>query len=190
MWPWIRARGLLSVASLMACGGGGGDGVSSYSEPVGINMTAKSNDVSGGSLTLEKNITTESGNPYGEFVNNANKNLGHDPGRIELVGLVLSMGTGTGVSGLQEVFTGTVTVSFVISGSGTVYAAGNVPGPSGVGPIQLQITFQWSSLAAVDQADFRSGNFKVRISGQAAAGFDSGGKQAPLLVTFTFAAYP
>lgn len=43
----------------------------SYSAPVGINLKAKSGDVSGTAISEAKSITTETANPYGAFVGDA-----------------------------------------------------------------------------------------------------------------------
>src|SRR5256885_7155216 len=103
----MRMTSLFFLAvSLAACGS---DPVS-FSAPVGINLKAKSSDVSGTSLTENKEINTESGNPYGAFVTDARAKLGgKDPSVIELSGLTLLLGgTSTGVTTLDQVFTGDV----------------------------------------------------------------------------------
>ena len=53
----------LALCALAACGS---DPVS-FSEPVGIELKAKSGDVTNAAMTEQKDITTESGNPYGKF---------------------------------------------------------------------------------------------------------------------------
>src|SRR5438132_10328541 len=91
---------LLSI-TVAACGS---DPVS-FSAPVGINLKAKSGDVSGTAISEQKDITTETGNPYGMFVNDAKAKLGgKDPSTIELNGLTLLLGgQSTGVTKLEEV---------------------------------------------------------------------------------------
>ncbi len=54
----------LGSLALAACG----DDPVSYSEPVGINLKAKSSDTINNVVTDDKGINTESGNPYGAFV--------------------------------------------------------------------------------------------------------------------------
>src|SRR3569832_1365718 len=42
----------------------------SYSAPVGINLSAKSGDVASNVVSQMQEITTETSNPYGAFINN------------------------------------------------------------------------------------------------------------------------
>jgi hypothetical protein len=77
---------LLVVAA--ACGS---DPVN-YSSPVGIELKAKSGDVSGTAISEQKDITTETGNPYSAFVNDATRMIGRDPARIEIDELTLTLG--------------------------------------------------------------------------------------------------
>src|SRR5439155_24452981 len=100
---------ILALPILAACGS---DPVS-YSAPVGIELKAKSGDVTNAAVTELKDITTESGNPYGAFTNDAQAKLGHAPSRIELADLTLTLGgQSTGGSALEQVFNGDVDVSF------------------------------------------------------------------------------
>src|SRR5258706_10931080 len=84
-----------------------------YSAPVGIELHAKSADVNMSVVTEQKDITTETGNPYGAFVNAAKAKLGgKDPSRIEIDSLTLTLGAqSTGVSKLDDVLTGDIDVA-------------------------------------------------------------------------------
>jgi len=73
-----------ALAVLAACG----DDPVSFSAPVGIELKAKSDDVMNGVITEDKGITTESGNPYGAFINDATARLGRAPGRVEIDGAI------------------------------------------------------------------------------------------------------
>ena len=118
--------------SLVLCTGACGDDPVSYSAPVGINLKAKSADTVNGVVSDEKGIKTESGNPYGAFVNDARKQLGRDPGVIDVERVELFLGAGsTGVTALGEVFTGTVDVLFQMNDTNNSYpvAAGTIPRP-------------------------------------------------------------
>ena len=53
----------------------------SYSDDVGIALKA---DVVDGTVVDEKNINTESGNPYAAFITDAHNALHADPGSIEV----------------------------------------------------------------------------------------------------------
>ncbi len=159
----------------------------SYSDEVGIALKA---DVVDGTVVNEKNINTESGNPYAAFITDAQNALHADPGSIEVDRVELSIANGSSVTQLGEVFGGDVEVLFQISDTDTIYVVATdsiVPGLDG--PQQLDVSF---SSAAVDAADYPrivSGGFKVITTGRAAAGFDGKSQTANLMVTFNFAAF-
>lgn len=185
------ASSLLAAAAvvLVACG----DDPVRYSEPVGIQLKAKSSDVVTGVIDDEKGVNTESGNPYGAFVAGARASLGGaEPTEIALEGLSLTLGGGsTGVAGVGQVFTGQVDVLFVMNDTNTSAPAGGGPiaATDGTGPIGLGATFDSSTLASADFAKLLAGSFKVVIRGPAAATFEAAGADADLQLTLTFAAY-
>jgi hypothetical protein len=177
---------LLSIA-LSACGG---DDPVSYSAPVAINLKAESGAVSGTVVSDEKGITTETGNPYGAFVTDARAKLGADPGRVEIDGLSLTLGANsTGVTALEQVFTGPVEVLFLMNDTNNTYAVGTVIDPSGTTKA-VSVSFDTDVVvSSVDYAKFLGGSFKVVIRGTAATGFATKGAKADLQLTFTFAAF-
>ncbi len=174
---------ILAVA-LAACG----DDVVSYSQPVGISLSVRSADVVGGAISVDKNVNTETGNPYGAFVAAAEKQLGRPPSRIAVTALVLGLEPGSTVSGLEQVLTGAAVVSFQMNGSGAVYPVGSVSNPAGASA-PLAVAFDSSGLPPADYASLTQGQFKVELDGSAAAGFDTGSQTANLEATFTFVAY-
>jgi hypothetical protein len=182
-----RHLSILSAAVLLAsCGS---DPVS-YSAPVGISLDAKSADVTTGQVSADKNITTESGNPYGAFTNAAVQKLGRDPSRIAVNSATLVLeSSSTGVTGLQQVFGEAATVSFQMSGTRRLYPAASVPGPSGAGPVSMVVAFDSTAMSQGDYADLVDGNFKVILGGPAAADFAAASATAKTRVTFTFVAY-
>src|SRR4051812_35810400 len=93
----------LILLALAACGS---DPVS-FSQPVGITLKAKSGDVNNATITENKDVTTESGNPYGAFISDATAKLGgHAPGTIEVNDVTLTLGgTSQGVATLDQVMT-------------------------------------------------------------------------------------
>ena len=93
------------------------------------------------------------------------------------------------VSKLEDIFTGTVDVSFVINDSNNTYPVGAVTNPSGVGPIDLDISLSGAEVAPQDFTKYLDGSFKVVARGTAATGFSSKGAEAALQLTFTFAAF-
>jgi len=177
---------LTSTLALGACS----DDPVSYSAPVGINLKAKASDVAANAITEQKAITTESGNPYGAFINDATAKLGHAPGRAEVDHVTLLLGgTSQGVARLEDVFTGSVDVAFVLDDTNNTYDVGTIGNPTGVGPDGLDVTFEASALAPQDVIKYLGGGFKVALRGTAAAAF-TGGEEADLQVTLTFAAFP
>jgi hypothetical protein len=183
---------LVPLALLAACGGK--DPVS-YSAPVGISLPVASKDASSGSISVGKSIDTESGNPYGAFVNDARARIGHDPSRIVLTATSLSLltATSTGVAALEQVFTGTVTISFQMNGTSATYQVAEIVNPTGAGPVSLSVGLDSSSLPAEDRASLIQGQFKVVLSGAPPGGatgaFASGSDLADLVATFEFVAY-
>lgn len=188
MHPRVRLA-FVSALLLAACG----DDPLRYSEPVGINLKAKSADTTGGVVSDEKGITTESSNPYGEFVADARAQLdGKDPSEIALEQLTLTLGAGsTGVTRLGEVFTGQVDVLFVMNDTDNTVPAGGgeIAATAAGGPAALTASFTSTTLGAADLAKVIGGNFKVVIRGPAGADFATKGADADLQLTLTFAAY-
>ncbi len=177
---------------------GCGDDPVSYSAPVGINIKAKSSDTANGVVSNDKAITTESGNPYGAFVGDAQRTLGRDPGQIAVDQVELFLGaSSTGVTTLGEVFSGTVEVVFQINDTNNSYpvATGSISASTGSGPVALDAEFtggqrDGDSLSlAGDYAKLLAGSFKVITRGPAAPTFSTKGADAELQVTLTFAAY-
>jgi len=110
----------LTLGSLALAGCG--DDPVSYSAPVGINLKAKSANSTNGVVTDEKGINTESGNPFGAFVTDARRELGRDPGYIDVDEVTVLLGAGsTGVTRLGEVFTGNVEVLFQMNDTNNTY---------------------------------------------------------------------
>jgi hypothetical protein len=163
----------------------------STSQPVGIELKAKSGDAGTGAIAELKDITTESGNPYGAFVADARAQLGgHDPSRIELPSVTLTLGgQSTGVARLEDVFTGDVDVAFVMNTSSDTYDVAHLMNPAGVGPTSMDVVFDSTKLSANDWPLFLGGQFKVVLRGTPAAGFAQKGADASLQVTFGFDAF-
>lgn len=177
---------IVAFMLLAACGS---DPVS-FSEPVGINLKAKSGDVNQTTITESKSITSEQSNPYGKFVNDARAKLGHDPKRIEVEGLTLTLGAdSTNVTLLQEVFAGAVDVSMIMNDTNNTYVIGHVNNPTGVGPVDVDITLDGSTIAAQDFTKYLGGSFSVVARGAAATTFATKGAEASLQLTFTYAAF-
>jgi hypothetical protein len=177
---------LVALVLLAACG----DDPVNYSAPVGINLKVKSGDVSNNTISDEKGITTESSNPYGAFVAEARTRIGHDPGSIAVDGLTLTLGgQSTGVTNLNEIYSGDVDVAFVMNDTDNTYEVGHVTNPSGAGPVDVGVSFDAAAVSDVDYPKLVGGSFKVVIRGPSATDFESKGADANLQLTFTFAAF-
>ncbi|MBW2730977.1 MAG: hypothetical protein JRH20_01220 [Deltaproteobacteria bacterium] len=179
---------LIPLFMFAACGD---DDPVSYSAPVGINLKAKSGDVKNGVVVDEKSITTESGNPFGAFVKEAQARLGGaDPGLVVVDQLTLSLGgKSTGVVGLEGVFSGEVAVLFVMSDTDNSFNVGTVQAPQGGGPVKISVSFDYGQMGPVDREKFLAGSFKVVLRGSAAVAFDHAGAEADLQLTFGFSAF-
>jgi hypothetical protein len=171
---------------LAACGS---DPVS-YSAPVGINLKAKSADTTGGVVSDEKGITTESGNPYGAFVSDATERLGRDPGAIDVDGVTIFLGANSvGVTSLGEIFVGPVEVLFIMNDTNNSYPVATVAmdAATAAGPIALDIDFP--GVSEIDYPKLLNGSFQVVTRGPAAPSFETKGADADLQITLTFAAF-
>jgi hypothetical protein len=184
----MRRITLLALVFVFGCGGN----KVATSQPVGINLSASSSAAKNGTLDVEKDITTESGNPYGVFVGVARQNSGgKDPSQIMVSSLAVLLGAGSqGVTSLDQVFAaGEVDVLFAMDSTNNSYPVGTLTNVTGPGPVSANITFDPTSVSAADQSALLSGSFKVVIRGPAAAGFVSGSDKANLQANFTFEAF-
>jgi hypothetical protein len=178
------------VLSLAACSS---DEPLTHSAPVGITINVKASEVAAGKLVADKNINTESGNPYGAFISNAKTALdGKDPARIALAGLTIALDTAksSGVTTVGGVFIGACKIQFTMSGSGTVYPIGNKAfvAADGAGPISMTATFDSAAMPAADLSELIGGQFKMGIDCGAATTF-TGNADATLITTMTFEAF-
>lgn len=197
MQPALRSATLWAMSKLaypvvlVACLAGCGDDEVSYSEPVGIHLAVSDGDVSGTTAIDEKNINTESGNPYGAFATAAREAVGGEPSRITVDGTTVAIAAGSDFSDLDAVFDGPVDISFVMNGSDVSYevASGVVALGDGPGPLALEVLFDSDDLADADFSDLADGSFKVVLEGEVAEDFVGIGDTADLEAVFTFTAY-
>lgn len=181
---------LLVPAAVLVLAGCSKDPVS-VSRPVGISVPVASHDAgAGGAIAVDKNINTESGNPYGAFVNAARDALGgNNPSRIAVVGLSLELlQSSTNVTALDQVFTGPVAVSFQMNGTNAIYPVGAVTDPTGTS-VGLQVAFDSQPIPPADYDSLVGGQFKVVLSGTAPNGFAGANALADIVANFVFVAY-
>jgi hypothetical protein len=188
--PEVTMKKLLALAPLALLAACSSDPAPvTYSAPVGISLPVASKDVVSGAVQVDKNITTESGNPYGAFVNAARARIGHDPSRIVVTGTTVELlATSNGVTALEQAFT-RISISFVMSGTNAVYPVAQIANPTGAGPVPLQVGFDSAVLPEADRAALAQGQFKVVLSGTTAAGFDSANALADVVATLSFEAF-
>ena len=181
----------LGMIAALVLGCGSDSKPVSHSAPVGINLKVKSGDAKNGSISDEKGITTESGNPYGAFIKDAKDKLdGADPARITVSSVSLLLGGDSkGVTKLEQVFAGDVETLFQVADSKNTYPVGKVTDPEGSGPVSVSADFDSTQLSPTDQDKLIEGGFDVVIRGTAADGFAKAGADADLQLTFTFNAY-
>ena len=174
------------ATGLAACGS---DPVS-VSSPVGITLKVQSGDVTNSAISDDKAITTESGNPYGAFISDAQRKLGRDPARIEVDKLTLTLGAqSTNVTALDQVYTGDVDVALITNDTNSTYDIGHVQSPTGAGPVGLSVSFVSQDMVPADFTKLVAGSFKVVIRGPAATMFAGKGASADLQLMFTFSAF-
>jgi hypothetical protein len=183
---------LLALSTWLPAACGGGDDPVSYSAPVGIELKADADKVVDTTITDEKGITTESGNPYGAFVQEARNELGHDPGEIDVTGVDIRLNDTQGVTNLNEIFEGDVEILFQMTATSDIFPVATVTidaTTEGGGPIDAVIDFVPEDFVDQNLADLVSGNFKVVYRGTANPTYGGTANKADLQITFTFEAF-
>ena len=157
------------LAVLTGCGADGAANTAAYSGPVNVRLDKfKDGDVRNGAFDADKSINTESGNPYGAFLQAARRALGRDPAAVVVDRVSFTMGSDTrGVTAFEQVFTGALVV--YLASSSTTVNIGSVNDPSGAGPVEVDIDATRASLDPI-QRDLINGSFKIGIRVPAAAG--------------------
>lgn len=169
-----RSMVMATVVSMFAlgCGSDGtGDDLNTvgFSGPVNVRLDKfKDGDVRNGAFDSDKDINTESGNPYGGFLRDARASLGRDPAAVLLERMTFTLASDTrGVTGFEQFLSGTAVVYF--ANSSVTVNVGTAVMPTGAGPVTVQITAGRAELAPINAA-LLSGNFKVGMRVPAAAG--------------------
>jgi hypothetical protein len=185
---------LFSFLSLFCvCAAACGEDPVSYSEPVGLELKIESSKVVNGSISNEKSITTESGNPYGAFITAAKAELGREPSRIVLTSATLQLGaSSTGVVSLSEIFDGEISVLFSMDTTNDTFSAATLvidDSTQGRGPIEMAALFDSDDMSAANISKLLSGSFKVVLAGPTAENFDALDAKADVQVTLTLEAY-
>lgn len=166
----LKPLGLL-LAALSSCSDGtnGGANTVNYSGPVTINVDKfKDGDVRNEAFDSDRSVSTESGNPYGAFQQQARAVLGRPPAAVVVDRVTLTLGADArGVTAFEQFLGGPLTL--YLASSQTTVNVGTVAQPRGAGPVEVQITATRDTLAPI-QNDLTQGSFKVGIRVPAAAG--------------------
>ncbi len=181
-----------AYASVFLLAVGCSDDPVSVSDVVDLKLTLSSGDVANGTLQDEKNVNTESGNPYGAFVQTARDEIGGEPSRIAVTATAVTIeSTSTNVTTLGGVFLGATKLEFIMNGSSTPYtvATHGVLAADGAGPVQFDVDFDSDEIPAADYTDLGGGSFKVSLSGPPAAGFAAANADADIILSLTFEAF-
>lgn len=176
----VWGRALVLSFAVAGCGdasgdGGGGGGTTlSHSGPVNIRLDKfKHDDVRNNAFDSDKSVSSESGNPYGAFLQAARTALGAQfnadtPGAavvVDRVTLTIDRDT-RGVTAFEQVLGGPLTV--YLASSSTTVNIGAVAQPTGAGPVEVTLSATRADLEPI-RRDLLSGSFKVGIRVPAAA---------------------
>lgn len=157
------------VAGCGASGDGGSGNTVNYSGPVSINVDKfKDDEVRNEAFDNDRSVSTEQGNPYGAFLQQARAVLGRPPAAVLVDRVTLTLGADArGVTAFEQFLGGPLTV-YLASSRSTV-TVGTVAQPRGSGPVEVAVTATRDTLAPL-QPDLTQGSFKVGIRVPAAAG--------------------
>lgn len=150
----------LVIAPLMLAGCT--DDVAGVSEPVSLKLSGiKPDDVKNGTASEDKNVNTESGNPYGAFLKAARDGLGRDPSAIRVKSAYLRVHADSkNVTTFEQVFED---LELFAADSQTTIPIGTVGHPMG-SSIKMTITASEADLAPL-QAAMKGGDFKMGVRG-------------------------
>lgn len=165
-------RGVMFAALAMGCGDDGTHNdlnTVGFSGPVNVRLDKfKDGEVRNNAFDSDKEISTESGNPYGSFLRDARAALGRDPAAVLVDRMTFTLAADSrGVTAFEQILAGTATVYFATSA--VTVNIGTAVMPTGAGPVSVQITATRSDLAPINSAMI-NGHFKVGMRVPAAAG--------------------
>lgn len=151
--------GLVALALIMvACG----DDPVAYSETVSLKLSGtKNGDIKEGVASEDKNVNSESGNPYGEFLKSARSRLGgKDPSAIEITSAFVRVHADSkNILNIEQVFED---IELFLANSQTTIPASMVTGPKGTS-VKMPVAedLDYSPVFA----SMLSGDFKVGVRG-------------------------
>ena len=157
---------IIATAIAFPSAGCGDDDPVAHSETVTLSFSGiKATTIKDGAASVEKNINTESGNPYADFVKNARAALGgHDPSAIELVSATLRVTDGSqSIETFDQLYTA---LDLTLADSASSLVVGHVASPVGatiVVPLDGEVDY------APFAPTFLGGDFKVGLTGPTVA---------------------
>jgi hypothetical protein len=157
------------MLAMAGCGDNLAANTVNFSGPVTINLDKfKDGDVRNNAFDSDKNVNTETGNPYGTFLQQARAALGRTPAAVLVERVTLTIGRDTrGVTSFEQFLGGPLVV--YLANSSTTVNIGSVTQPTGAGPVEVTISATRDTLAPIN-SDLINGSFKVGIRVPAAAG--------------------
>lgn len=159
--PW--PAGTLAALVVAACGTGP---VDSGTISVTVNSMNESDIRTPGIVQKDKNIATQSGNPWGRFIDAAQAECARDPAGFEVRSVSIALDPASDIAAFQDVIDGAVTVYFSdVSGSDAAAIradVGSTTAPTGVGPVALSVSGTRSSLNPL-RARLVGGDFHVGV---------------------------
>ncbi len=134
---------------------------------VGISLGLKEGAIVGDQIDSRKNVSTESGNPYGAFIQEVKDEFGDSPReiRIEAVSLQIQ-DTKDDVAVFQDLWPESVEVFLAADDTVSGFTVASVQGPTGLGPINVP-TRPVDDATALETL-LASGNFRVGVRGKTA----------------------
>jgi hypothetical protein len=142
---------------LVGCGGETKGPVDSGSIAVAINSMNQSDIRTPGVIRKDENLSTMTGNPWGEFIKRAKMECGKDPMGFGVTSVSISLDTsgsgGDRVARFEDVVNGQATVLFSSTQGSDDAAArvdiASVASPTGPGPVTLATTATRQSFAPI-----------------------------------------
>ena len=140
-----------------------------YSGPVNVRLDKfKDDDVRNEAFDSDREVSSGTSNPYGEFLRDARTFLGRDPAVVVVDRMTFTLASDSrGVSGFEQFLAGTAVV--YLATSAVTVNIGTAVMPTGAGPVTVQITAGRAELDPINAA-LVSGNFRVGMRVPAAAG--------------------
>lgn len=158
------ARIFAAVLLALVLHAGCGDDPAAVTGPITLTISSiNESDIDNGVVWKDKNISSESGNPWGEFIDDAQSQLGGDPSEFEFISatVTLDVASSDEVAGFEDVAAGSMRLMITRTNGDTPVIIAELADPSGT-EVDLPITASRSDLATHHSA-MVGGDFKARL---------------------------